>query len=213
MGNYHAQFLGGVSYPIFYETLQNMTELEKYIKSYFGVADTNDLKTIVSFFKLTTIKKGDFLLKANKRCDKLCFVESGLLRTFTTTDTKEITLWISRKGYFSADISSFVFETVSRWAIQALVDTEVHIITKEDYNKIGTLVSNWNEFEKIFTISCFTVLEERIFSHLSMTTKERYEEYFQNNREIFNQVPLQYIASFLGMTPETFSRIRKKQSL
>ena len=188
-----------------------MTEFEQYIKSYFGIVQAEDLKNIVSFFKLKTIQKGKFLLKPNRLCDKLCFVESGLLRTFTTTDTKEITLWISRKGHFSADISSFVFETVSRWAIQALVDTEVYIITKEDYNKIGTLVQKWTEFEKTFTISCFSVLEERIFSHLSMTAEERYEEYFQQNRELFNQVSLQYIASFLGMTPETFSRIRKKQ--
>ncbi len=190
-----------------------MTELEQYIKSYFGIVQEDDLKKIVSFFNLTTIQKGDFLLKPNKTCDKLCFVEAGLLRTFTSTETKEITLWISQKGYFSADISSFLFETTSRWAIQALVDSEVYIITKEDYNKLGTLVPKWNQFEKTFTISCFTVLEERVFSHLSMTAEERYEEYFEQNRELFNQVPLQYIASFLGMTPETFSRIRKKQLL
>ena len=188
-----------------------MTELEQYIKSYFGVVATDDLKTIVSFFKLTTIKKGDFLLKSGKRCDKLSFVESGLLRIFATTDHKEVTQWISKKGYFSADLSSFVFETPSRWTIQALVDTEVYAITKEDYKKIGDLVSRWHELEKLFITRCFIILEERIFIHLSMTAEERYDYFFENNRELFNQVPLQYIASMLGMTPETFSRIRKKQ--
>ncbi|NHN25258.1 Crp/Fnr family transcriptional regulator [Flavobacterium jejuense] len=190
-----------------------MKEFEHYIKSYFGIVQEEDLKNIVSFFKLKTIQKGNFLLKPNSVCEKLCFVESGILRTYRTTDTKEITLWISKKGHFSADISSFIFEIVSQWEIQALVDTEVYIITKEDYNKIGALVQKWPEFEKTFTISCFSVLEERVFSHLSMTAEERYESYFQQNKELFNQVPLQYIASFLGMTPETFSRIRKKQLL
>jgi CRP-like cAMP-binding protein len=190
-----------------------MTKLEQYIKSYFGVVATEDLHTIVSLFKLTTIKKGDFLLEAGKRCVTLSFVESGILRVFATTDGKEVTQWISQEGYFSADIASFIFETPSRWTIQALVNTEVYIISREDYNKIGDSVSKWHEFEKLFIVRCFKILEERIFSHLSMTAEERYKSFFQKNPELFNQIPLQFIASLLGMTPETFSRIRKKQLL
>jgi hypothetical protein len=75
-----------------------MTEFEQYIKSCFGVVETNDLNTIGSLFKLTTIKKGDFLLKSGKRCDKLSFVQTGLLRMFVTTEDKEITQWITTKG-------------------------------------------------------------------------------------------------------------------
>jgi CRP/FNR family transcriptional regulator, anaerobic regulatory protein len=190
-----------------------MTELEQYIKSYFGVVDADELKTIVELFTLTTIKKGDFLLKAGKRCDNLSFVQSGLLRMFVSTHEKEITQWISTKGYFSTDLSGFVFETPSRLSIQALVDTEIFSITKDNYKKIGELIPKWLELEKLFIIRCFTMLEERIFSHLSMTAEERYDYFFENNRELFNQVPLQYIVSMLGMTPETFSRIRKKQLL
>lgn len=115
---------------------QNMTELEQYIQSYFGVVDTEDLKTIVSLFTSTTIKKGEYLLKTGKRCDKLSFVQSGFLRIFAATEEKEVTQWISTKGYFTIDLSSFVFDTPSRWSIQALVDTELYSITKEDYKKL-----------------------------------------------------------------------------
>ena len=188
-----------------------MTELEQYIKSYFGVVNDDDMKTIVSFFKLTSIKKGDYLLKSGKYCTNLSFVQSGLLRIFVNTEEKEVTQWISTKGYFTTDLSSFEFEIPSRWNIQALVDTKLYIIAKEDYKKIGDLVPKWNELEKLFLVRCFIILEDRIFSHLSMTAEERYNFFFENNRELFNQVPLQYIASMLGMTPETFSRIRKKQ--
>jgi CRP-like cAMP-binding protein len=188
-----------------------MTELEHYIQSYFGVVNDEDLQLISSLFKLTTIKKGDYLVKSERRCDKMCFVESGLLRVFVTTEEKEVTQWISTKGYFATDLSSFVFEVPSRWNIQALVDTQVHMITVEDYKKIGKLVPTWNVLEKLFIVRCFSMLEDRIFSHLSMSAEERYSFFFENNKELFNQVPLQYIASMLGMTPETFSRIRKKQ--
>jgi CRP/FNR family transcriptional regulator, anaerobic regulatory protein len=190
-----------------------MTELEQYITSYFNIVEIENLKAIVSLFKLTTIKKGDFLLESGKACKQLSFVQTGLLRIFVNQDGKEITQWISAKGYFSTDLASFVFEHPSRWNIQALVDTKIYTITKKDYDKIASIVPQWNELEKLFIVRCFTMLEDRIFSHLSMTAEERYTYFFENNREFFNQVPLQFIASMLGMTPETFSRIRKKQVL
>ena len=190
-----------------------MTELEQYIKSYFGVVALHDVQSVVSLFKMTSIKKGAFLLKTGKRCDSLSFVQSGLLRMYVTMDDKEVTQWISTKGYFSTDLSSFIFESPARWTIRALVDTEIYTISKEDYNKIRHLVPMWAELEKLFIVRCFTMLEDRIFSHLSMSAEERYHFFFENNRELFNQVPLQYIASMLGMTPETFSRIRKKPLL
>ena len=65
------------------------------------------------------------------------------------------------------------------------------------------------EIEKRFIIKCFAMTEDRVFSHLSMTAEERYDLYFEQHKELFNQVPLQYIASVLGMTAETFSRIKK----
>ena len=68
-----------------------MTELEQYIKSYFGVVANDDLKTIGSLFKLTTIKKGDYFLKAGKQCDKLSFIQAGILRIFVEAEDKEVT--------------------------------------------------------------------------------------------------------------------------
>ena len=188
-----------------------MTELEQYISSYFGIANELDIQSIVALFKSKKIKKNDFILKAEKACDALFFVQSGMLRMFVETELKDVTQWIYTKGYFATDLSSFIFETPSKLNIQALVDSEIFYISKEDYNTIGTSIPSWHELEKLFLIRCFITLEERIFSHLSMTAEERYNYFFENNKELFNQVPLQYIASMLGMTPETFSRIRKKQ--
>lgn len=187
-----------------------MTELEKSITTYFGVISPDDLKTIVSFFRTETYKKGEYFLKRGKSCDKLSFVQSGFLRIFVETEKKDVTQWISTKGYFVTDLSSFVFGSPARWTIQAVTDTTVQSIYKEDYQKLNELVPQWPLLEKIFIVRCFTIMEDRIFSHLSMTAEERYQFFFEHNRELFNQVPLQYIASMLGMTPETFSRIRKK---
>ncbi|MCE7072792.1 Crp/Fnr family transcriptional regulator [Dyadobacter sp. CY327] len=187
-----------------------MTELENYLQSYFEF-EPSDLTTVASFFKPEFVKKGDYYLKTGKSCDKLSFLQSGLLRVYVDLEDREVTQWISSKGYFITDLSSLVFGKPSRWNIQALTDTTLYTIDKADYDRIGDFVPKWHQTEKLFIAHCFVMLEERVFSFLSMTAEQRYNVLFESSREIFNQVPLQYIASMLGMTPETISRIRRKQ--
>ncbi len=186
-----------------------MTELEKYIQTYFGVSN-QELNEISLLFKPIQLKKGDYYLKTGKRSDRLGFVQSGIIREFLYIEDKEVTKWISTKGYFAVDLSSFVFDQPARWNIQALVDSELYVIDHIDYKKIGKVIPRWAELEKLFIAKCFTVLEDRIVTHLSMTAEERYQQLFNFNKELFNLVPLQYLASMLGMTPETLSRLRKK---
>ncbi|MCC6371940.1 MAG: Crp/Fnr family transcriptional regulator [Bacteroidia bacterium] len=186
-----------------------MSELETYIQSYFGI-EQKEMATIAALFKPEDLKKGDYYLKTGKLCNKLSFIKSGLLRIYVKDENKEVTQWISTAGYFVTDLSSLVFQNPARWTIQALSDVELYTISRNDYNRIGKLIPDWHQLEKLFIAKCFTMLEDRIFSHLSMSAEERYAFFFEHNKELFNQVPLQYIASMLGMTPETFSRIRKK---
>lgn len=189
-----------------------MTELEKYIQTYFGVTN-DDLEKIISFFKPITLKKGDFFLKTGRYSDRLGFVQSGIIREFLFIDDKEVTKWISTKGYFVVDLSSFIFTQPARWNFQALTDCELYVIDNKNYQQIGQMIPNWTNLEKLFIAKCFTVLEDRIVTHLCMTAEERYHQLFSFNKELFNQVPLQYLASMLGMTPETLSRLRKKAIL
>ena len=189
-----------------------MTELELYINSYFGV-EQKDLLKISSFFHLTELKKGDYFLKAGHICNKLSFHKSGIIRVYATTQEKEVTQWISTKGYFVTDLSGIIFNKSSKYTIQALTDCELYTIDQKDYKNIGRVIPQWHELEKLFIARCFIFLEERIFSLLSLSSEERYKWLFEQQRDLFNQVPLQYLASMIGMTPETLSRIRKKQAL
>lgn len=189
-----------------------MTELEKYIQTYFAVTN-EELSAISNFFKPHSIAKGEYFLKPGRQCDRLGFVQSGIIREYVFVEDKEITKWISTKGYFVVDLSSFIFRQPSRWNIQALTDCELYIIENDDYRQIGKLIPRWAELEKLFIAKCFTVLEDRIVAQISMTAEERYIQLFNFNKELFNFVPLQYLASMLGMTPETFSRIRKKTTI
>ncbi len=187
-----------------------MTELEQSIKSYFGVIQQEDLQKIISLFNQENILKGDYFIKSGSYNAKLSFIKSGYLRIFESTVDKEVTQWISSKGYFITDLNCLLFGQPARRNVQALTDVDLYTINSEDYQQIGNLVPKWHELEKLFIGKCFTIMEDRIFNHLSLSAEERYEYFFKSNRDLFNQVPLQYIASMLGMTPETFSRIRKK---
>lgn len=186
-----------------------MTELEQYIQTYFD-ARTEDLASIASAFTYKTVSKGDYLLKEQRPCTQLSFIKAGLVRIYANKNDKEVTQWISTPGYFVTDLASFIFNTPARWNMQALTDCELYTIDKNNYDALGNNIPEWHKLEKLFLAKCFIILEERVNSHLFMTAEERYNQLLAISSELFNQVPLQYLASMLGMTPETLSRLRKK---
>jgi CRP/FNR family transcriptional regulator, anaerobic regulatory protein len=173
--------------------------------------DAGSITKIATMFEEVHITKGTFFLKANTYCNNIAFVEEGLFRVFAKTDEKEITQWIGTSGYFITDLASFYFNEQAKWNIQALSDTVVYKISKKHFQKINDTVAEWPTLEKLFIAKCFSTLENRVFSLLSMSAEQRYDLLFAQQPEIFNLVPLQYIASMLGMTAETLSRIRAKK--
>ncbi len=184
-------------------------ELANYIQGFFGVTP-DEVTKIISFFEPIELKKGEFFLRKGQLSDRLGFLQSGLIREYVVVNDKEVTKWISTKGYFVVDLSSFVFENPARWNIQALANCEIYAINQKNYNSLNKVIPHWPKLEKLFIAKCFTILEDRVLTHLSMTAEERYQQLFTFNSSLFNQVPLQYLASMLGITPETLSRLRKK---
>jgi CRP/FNR family transcriptional regulator, anaerobic regulatory protein len=83
-------------------------------------------------------------------------------------------------------------------------------LNENDYKSLPNIIEHWTILEKLFIGKCFTMLEDRVFSFLSMSAEERYLMLLSNHKELIKEVPQQYLASMLGMTPETFSRLRKK---
>ncbi|MEL4308384.1 Crp/Fnr family transcriptional regulator [Joostella sp. CR20] len=189
-----------------------MKEFNEIIKANFGALTNEEIEILRSYFHEEELSKNDFFTQTGNYCKKLSLVKSGLLRIYRLSDGKEITQWISTPNYFTTEISSFFFDQPSRLSIQALTNIELLTIDKQSYLELKKQLPKWKEIETQFIAKCFAILEDRVFSHLSLSAEERYNLYFEQNREIFNQVPLQYIASILGMSPETLSRIRKRQA-
>ena len=188
-----------------------MTELKDIIKIYFGELTDEEFTKMISYFQIEKLLKNEFFTEEGKYCNRFSFQKTGILRVFKLDDGKEVTQWISTPDYFITEISSFFFGEPNRWSIQALTDSEILTISKENYKQFCDEFPKWNEIEKRFLAKCFAMLEDRVYSHLTKTAEERYAMYFEKNKSLFNQVPLQYLASALGMSAETFSRIRKRQ--
>jgi CRP-like cAMP-binding protein len=188
-----------------------MSQLKNHIISTFGFS-TQEFEAVEGVFKPLEIEKGAFFLKQDQYSKQLGFVESGILREFLYINDKEITKWFSTPGYFAVDLTGFMHNQKSKVSYQALTDTRLLTISKEDYHSIGEKIPAWDKLEKLFLTKCFSVLENRVIAHLAMNAEERYNQLFEFQPALFNQVPLNYLASMLGMTPETLSRIRSKHS-
>lgn len=189
-----------------------MNALESSIHSFFGIESIEDSQIVARLFTKEILAKNDFFLKQDKKCNKLSFIEIGLMRQFVDLPEKQVTQWIGTSGYFITDLSSFIFNTKSRWNIQALTECHLYTISYENYVLLNEAIPKWNELEKLFICRCFITLEDRILNLISLSAEDRYTYLFGQQRELFNQVPLQYLASMIGMTPETFSRIRRKKT-
>ena len=187
-----------------------MQQLEQYLQTYFNIKSV-DLSPIADLFEEQTVSKNEFILKEGQYGGALSFVKEGFIRMYALNPSgKEITQWVASQGMFVVDLSGFLFDTPSRWNIVTLTEVQLYTISKSSYQQLNHILPNWKHLENLFLSKCFVTLENRVFNQLSMTAEEKYIDLFNSTPEIFNQVPLQYIASMLGMTPETLSRIRNK---
>ncbi|SHK27238.1 cAMP-binding domain of CRP or a regulatory subunit of cAMP-dependent protein kinases [Maribacter aquivivus] len=185
-----------------------MEKLKNCILNQISI-DNLSLDAIVSVFEPMEISKGNFFLESGKTCRQMAFIASGYMRIYDIVDGKEITLWIGSSGKFITSLSSFVFETENHWNIQAVTDCTIYVINREDHYKLNKTEPKWLEFDNLLLANSFALLEKSMFSQLHTTAKQRFQSLLEEEPELFNTVPLQYIASMLGITPESLSRLRK----
>ena len=157
------------------------------------------------------LSKGDFLIKQGKVCDQVAFVVSGKLRNFYIDDAgNEVTCFFVTADSFVSAFTSFLTNTPTHENITALEDTVLRVISKKDIEELSVLIPKMQIFRRIIAENLFIIMEKRIMMLQSQSAHERYEKMLKENPEILLSVPLQYTASFLGITPQHVSRLRKE---
>lgn len=184
--------------------------MEEFIAYLEQVSPLNEesCDSFVSKCKTFSYSKGEHLLEAGQVCQYLYFVKSGIGKVYYLKDGKEIIDWISDEGNLFTAVTSFLTQTPSLHYIKLIEDSELIGIS---YTDLEELYSKYHDVERLgrqLTTMALVQLQDRINSMQFETAKERYEDFLVRYPNCINRIPLGDLASYLGMTQVTLSRVR-----
>lgn len=166
------------------------------------------LKALDKIAEPKVLARGEYLISEGQVEHHLYLIESGAVRVFLLTAHEELTIRFGYKGSFINSLSSFITEAPSEFYIEALRKTKVKAISKSKFrafvNENPEHMAQYNALLEVLV----TQQIEREIDLLTASPNERFQRVLQRSPNLFQEVPLKYIASYLRMTPETLSRIR-----
>lgn len=155
------------------------------------------------------LKKNDFLVVEGEVCRYFCLIESGILQHAINVESEEKTTYLGLANSITSSLGSFLYRKPSRKSIKALADTKLFVIDRDHF---GKLLSENAEFYKLY----YELLERQLcliddyrIDLLTLSPEERYAKLLETEPELIKEVPLHYLASFLGISTRHMSRIRK----
>jgi CRP-like cAMP-binding protein len=166
---------------------------------------------IAGQFSCKTIAKNGYQLREGHISNEYLFLEEGFMRAFAhAVDGHEVTTAFYSANEVVFEVSSFFNRTPSKENIQALTDCLVWYITYEQLNILFHSIPAFREFGRSILVKGFTALKARMLATITETAEERYAHLLATSPELFQHAPLKYIASYLGVTDTSLSRIRKE---
>lgn len=180
------------------------------INSFISRLDNETLSALKDISKTKIYKKGDFLLRQDEICRHSFTIDEGVLRKFYLNDGKEVTTEFFFKNDIAVSFDSYSQQKPSKEFIQALTDTTVSQTEYSRFQSIKTQFSKLVELDLLLTEYYVMWLEKRLFEFHTLDATQRYLHLINDQAHIVQNIPLTYIASYLGISLETLSRIRAK---
>ena len=166
---------------------------------------------IANHFSQKTVRKNEFFLREGNHCNEYLFLEKGFMRAFAhDTEGNEVTTDFYSDKQVVFEVASFFQRTISKENIQALTDCEGWYITYDQLNMLFHSLPEFRDFGRSILVKGFAALKNRMLSQITETAEERYKNLVQTKPEIIHHAPLKTIASYLGITDTSLSRIRKE---
>ncbi|MEQ8422442.1 MAG: Crp/Fnr family transcriptional regulator [Arenibacter algicola] len=186
--------------------------MRNYLKS-FNLLSDKEIDLFESKLVRKKIEKGEYFIKEGNTCNKIAFIVSGLFRTYYhSSSEEEVTYCFSFPSFFAGAYSSFLSQNKTVENIQALTDSDLLVISREDILELEKSSYNWLKFFKLIAEQEYIKLEKRIFLLQKETADKRYLDLLTNHPGFLQLIPLSYLSSYLGITQRHLSRIRKSIS-
>ncbi|ANE51547.1 Crp/Fnr family transcriptional regulator [Flavisolibacter tropicus] len=191
-----------------------MTELlYKKITEIISLTD-EEFALVKSFFLPKKLRKRQYLLQEGDVCRYQAFVEKGILRSFTVDEKDgEHTLQFASEGWWMADLASFLTDEPSIFNMEALEEAEVLLIDKPSWNQAMETVPKLEHYFRILMQNHLVATQKRLMQSLAEPAEARYKRFSITYPDCVQRVPQHMIASYLGITRETLSRLRKQITL
>lgn len=184
----------------------NIQKLRDYFQHVGFTSQTLD--HIVSAFKLQTFEKDELVVTEGKISRYIGFVESGLFQYYVLKDGEEITSYVSVENTWLASVMSFFSEKPSLENIRALAKGAVFMISKTDLRKLVEAIPGFKNFYIALLEQSIVGIDESRHDLIVLSADERYAKLLQKEPHLLQLIPLQHLASILGITPRHLSRIR-----
>ena len=164
-----------------------------------------------SFFTPKKVRKRQYILQEGDVCKSVAFVEKGMLRSYTVDDKgNEHIMQFAFEGWWISDHFSFLTGEPAIYNIDALEDSELLLLSKQAEEQLMERVPKFERYFRILLQNNLIATQRRLIGSLSQSAEERYNQLINGCPNIPQRVPQHMMASFLGITPETLSRIRKQ---
>ncbi len=189
--------------------MQDSNIFIRLLKGYGYLSDEaeEELKTKIQYI---TKKKGSRIIKEGQIVPSFFVAERGLIRSFYKKDEQEITIWFGYEGVPFASIASFFDNKPARETVQCLEECSFQYITGKDMNELYQKYNEVNTIGRKLVEEYCKMLDERNFAFQTQSAEDRYKTLIKNEPEVIKRAPLGYIASYLGISQETLSRVRKR---
>ena len=184
------------------------TNLKNFILKYVNLSEA-ELEDITNKFKSKVVKKNNYLLREGDTCKDLVFVQKGCLRLYYLKDDIEVSVWFAFQQSSAIEIYSFISENPSNYFLQAIEDSEVLYLPKTELNKLYQYQPKMHEMMRNFWEDVILNLINR-FTALQTDSAEKRWLDLLNKPAYLEAIPQKYLASFIGVTPTSLSRIRKQ---
>lgn len=183
----------------------------KLVLGFGGILSKEDIDYTASHFKNRILKAGGHFQEFYKISNEIAFVENGILRVYSMNQNgNEVTKYFVRENQFFVDLESYYMAMPSADAFQAMVDCETYVVSKSVLEKLCDEIPNLFIFIKSLTeTALLNKIKDNDFLNFG-DAKTKYLEFIRRYPELAKQIPQQYIASYLKITPQSLSRLRKE---